>query len=129
MSEPRVITMDEVAAVYIKTRNDISNLTKKIEDLKALQKRREEWMLNYLAKAKLQNAKTEHGTVYQLKKESVTVSDWDTFYAWVKANHREDMISHAAAKTVVVDYMGKDRETPAPPGLSYVVVRTVGVKK
>lgn len=125
----RKITIDEVTAAYIKTRDEIASINKQIDELKDLQKRREEWMQMYLEANKLKNVKTEAGTVYTLRKESITVGDWDTFYAWVKEHKHEDFLAHSAAKTSILEYMGKDRSEPIPPGLNYTVVRAVGVRK
>lgn len=127
MSE-KVITLDMVTEAYVKTRDRISELNKEIDRLKEFQGKREEWMNVYLTTNKLQNAKTEHGTVYTLKKESVTVGDWDQFFKWAKDTNHEDFISKAAAKKAVLEYMGEDRAVSVP-GLNYVAVRTVGVKR
>lgn len=128
MSSEKTITLDMVAAAYVKTRDEIAKLNKKIDALKAYQTKREDWMSNYLTTNKLQNAKTEHGTVYTLRKESVTVSDWDAFFKWAKKTKHEDLIAHSAAKKAVLEYMGEDRSVSVP-GLSYVAMRSVGVKR
>lgn len=128
MSEKTEITLDMVTDAYIKTRDQIAALNKEIDRLKEFQSKREEWMNNYLVTNKLTNAKTDHGTVYTVRKESVTVGNWDEFFKWVVDTKHEDFISKAAAKKAVLEYMGEDRATSVP-GLNYVAIRTVGVKR
>lgn len=126
-------TMDQVVEAYIKTRNMISELEDKISEMKVLQSRKEEYMLGLLAEVGGNSMQTDHGTVYTLVKESVTVADPDVFFQWVKDNDRFDCLERRAAKTAVLELMG-DREengrpNPPPAGLNYVAIRGIGVRK
>lgn len=74
------ITLDQVTAAYIVTRDEIRELKKQIEQKEELQEKRANYLLGQLQKDNLQNAKTQHGTVYIALKESVTVGDADAFF-------------------------------------------------
>ena len=160
-----VINLDTVTAKYIETRDEISKLNKQIDELKALQGKREEWMLGELNKLQLQNVKTPHGvTVYQTLKESVSVADWDSVLNHVlwegirkamihsgiwyddetpdedrhaindiineaKRFCKTEYLTKGVNKTAVLECMGDKRENTAPPGVNYVAVRTVGIRK
>jgi len=125
--------LDQVTEAYIQTRNAIKELEDKISELKVYQARKEEYMMSLLTEAGATSIKTEHGTIYTLTKESITVSDAETFFNWVKENDRFDCLERRAAKTAVLEIMG-DREdsgrpNPPPPGLSYVSIKGLGIRK
>ena len=130
MNKPNI---DQVTSAYIKTRNAIKELEDKISELKVFQARKEEYMLGLLAEAGATSMKSEHGTVYTLIKESVTVADAETFFTWVKENDRFDCLERRAAKTAVLEIMGEredsGRPNPPPPGLSFTAIKSVGIRK
>ena len=91
------ITIDQVTEAYVKTRAEIS-------ELKELQNKRETYLLGQLQKLNLLNTKTEHGTVYQTVKESVTVADWDAVTDFVTAPAADAVISVVyGAEAIVAD--------------------------
>jgi hypothetical protein len=123
------ITLDRVVEAYTNSREDIRALEDKISEIKAVQAKREEWMLSQLEKDGLQNAKTQHGTVYKTLKESVTVGDADAFFEWVRENDKFEFLNKAANKTAVLELMGEKRSETPPPGVNYSATRAVGVRK
>ena len=127
------ITTDKVIENYIERRNSIKELEDRISELKALQQKCEQWLLTKLDEDGETSKKTAHGTVYVKVSESVTVADQDMFLNWVKENDAWECIEKRAAKTAILQIMG-DREeggrpNPTPPGLNYVAVRNVGIRK
>lgn len=120
----------KVSDAYIATRNEISELNKKIDELKELQEKREGFLLGELTKLGLQNLKTPAGvTVYKTKTESVTMGDWDSALAWVKENDAWEFLTRGFAKKAVLEHMGENRETAPPPGCNYVAKLSVGIRK
>ncbi len=123
------IDLDSVSTAYISTREELALLKKKEEELKSIQAKREEWMLQELQKHKLKSVRTNAGTIFQTLKESVTVGDWDTFKKWVKENDKFEYLNRAVSKTEVLTLMGEERDSQAPPGINYTAKRTVGIRK
>jgi hypothetical protein len=123
------LTLDTVATAYIASRDRISALNAEIDVIKATQAKREGWFQLELTKQGLQSAKTSVGTIYQALKESVTVSDWDTFLTWVKKEDAFEYLNHAAGKVSCLEKMGEKRDQPPPPGISYTATRTCQIRK
>ena len=127
------VTTDMVVASYVETRNKIKDLEAQISELKAFQAKKEEWLLTKLDADNETGIKTKHGTVFTTVFESVTVAESEAFFNWVKENDRFDCLEKRAAKAEILHIMG-DREdagrpNPPPPGLNYVAIRKVGIRK
>jgi hypothetical protein len=130
MPDPsKQFTLDIVATAYIASRDKISELNSEIDKIKATQAKREAWFQAELTKQGLQSAKTSVGTIYQALKESVTVSDWETFLTWVKENDSFEYLNHAVGKVAALEKMGEKRDQPPPPGISYTATRTCQIRK
>jgi hypothetical protein len=153
------VTMDKVVESYINTRQEIASIEKEMEaritPLKEVQDRREQYMMGQLNEIGAQNVKTSHGTVYQARKESVRVSEWDIFIQWAilipatmcieamiaaKKDSSEiarelphwiksEFFNKAVNKTAVLEAMGADRTEQPPPGVDYTAIRTVQIRK
>jgi hypothetical protein len=127
------ITIDQVVGKYVETRAEIKRLETELEEtlkpLKILQEKRESWLLQQLGELGLKNAKTEYGTVYKARKESVTMAEWDAFVDWVKVNDKFEFLNKAVNKTAVLEMMGEERDQPIPPGVNYVSIQTVNIRK
>lgn len=126
-------TVDQVVAKYIETRAEIKQLedelAEKLRGLKEYQDKREQWLLGELNKIGAKNVKTPHGTVYQTTKESVTMGDWDSFFNFVQETQQFNLLTHAVNKTAALEIMGEERQNALPPGVNYVAIRTVNVRK
>ena len=127
------ITTDKVLEAYIQTRTKIKELEDQIAELKALQTKKEEWLLSKLDEEGETSKKTPHGTVYVKFSESVTVADKDVFFNWVKDNEAWNFMEVRSAKAEVLNAVG-DREdngrpNQPPPGINYAAIRNVGVRK
>ena len=153
------VTIDKVVEAYVNTRQEIACLEKemeaKIAPLKEVQEKREQYMLGQLNDLGAQNVKTTYGTVYQAKKESVRVSEWDIFFQWAvivpvtmcieamiaaKKDSSEiskelphwiksEFFNKAVNKTAVLEGMGTGRTEQPPPGIDYTAIRTVQIRK
>lgn len=127
------ITTDTIIESYITTRNEIKALEDQISELKAYQSKKEEYLLSKMLADNTTGIKSKHGTVYVKTTESIRVSEPDTFFQWVKDNEAWECIEKRAAKTAILQLMGEQendsRPNPPPPGLDYVSMKSVGVRK
>lgn len=127
------IPFETIVQAYIKTRDEIKEKEaahkEELKVLNELQQKREDYLYLQLAEQKLKNVKTEFGTIYKTRKESVTVKDWGAFISWVKENDRYEFLNAAANKTMVLDAMGAERDQAPPPGVGYNATATVNIRK
>ena len=123
------INMDVVLEAYVASREEIRKLTAQIDEIKAVQSKREDYLLTELQKLGAQNLRTVHGTVYITTKESVTVADWSAVLDYVRANEAWEFLTKGVSKSAVLEYLGEEKENPPPPGVSYVATRTVGIRR
>ena len=128
-----VINVDTVIDAYVKTRNDIKALEEKISELKGFQAKKEEYFIQKMTDNGVDSFKSKHGTVYTSIAESVTVADQEIFFNWVRDNEAWSFMEKRASKSEILNYMGdkedSGRPNPPPPGLSYIAIRKVGVRK
>lgn len=149
--------IDLVASIYVARRSEISGLEKAQKEIKARQEDFESWFAKRLKDVGTEAFRTESGTVYTYRGESVTVGEWDTFVEQtlllpaaeklapllpdcdVVALLREAIpfyfLNKAVSKTVCLEQMGeydeksKSRPNPPPMGVNYVSTVKVGVRK
>lgn len=125
------VTADLVIAKYVETRDLIEARKKAFEaeiaDLKALQEKREQWLMTQLQQTGADGIKTAHGTAFIATKDSATVADWDAFYEWVLVNDRPDFLERRVNKTAVKTFLD-DGQTP-PPGVNYTTFQQVQVRR
>ena len=126
-------TVDQVVAKYVETREELkrrqAELDEQLKPLKEFQAKREQWLMGELNKMGAKNVSTPHGTVYQTTTESVTMADWDSFFNYVQETKQFNLLTHAVSKTAALEIMGEERQNALPPGINYVAIRTVNVRK
>ena len=130
----KAVTADAVIAAYIKTRDAIEAEKKiydeKVEKLKAVQAKREQWLTSELDKLKLTSfKKTGVGIAFFKTRTSATMADATEFVKWVREDWegRNHFLEKRVSKTAV-DEAVKDGETP-PPGTNYSSTRVVQINK
>jgi len=128
------VTADVVIAAYIKTRDAIEAEKKifdeKVEKLKAVQLKREQWLTSKLDELKLTNFKANGvGIAFFKNRTSATIADATQFVTWVKEDWegRNHFLEKRVSKTAV-DESVKDGNTP-PPGTSYSTTRVVQINR
>jgi hypothetical protein len=96
MSTQPTVTIDQVVEAYVKTRDEMAELRKEFETeewkMEELQDRRAGWLLQQMDAIGVQNMKSGHGTVYKMRKESVTMGDWDSFFTYVNATQQYNLL-------------------------------------
>ena len=126
-------TVDEVVAKYVETRDLIAEKTKALEaelaPLKDFQKKREAWLLGKLDASGVESMRTAHGTCFVDWKDSVSVADAETFMNWVHEawEDRRTFLTNAANKTAVKQRLSENE--PPPPGVNYVKIKDVKVRR
>lgn len=124
------ITIETVFKAYNLLEDEISALEAQIKEKKVVQEKRKDFMLAQLQKQGAQNIAFKGlGTIYQLNSESVSVADWDAALNWVKENEAWEFLNHAINKKAVVEYLGEDKTNLPPPGVNYVVIKKLGVRR
>lgn len=131
--ESKAVSVDAVIKAYVKTRDEMVLLKKEFEDKEAvlneLQERRANWLLQQMDVVGVNCMKSVHGTAYQMRNESVTMGDWDSFFAYVENTKQYNLLQHGVNKTAALEIMGESRENNPPPGVNYVAIRSVGVMR
>lgn len=128
------VTVDMVIAAFLETREEIEAIEKeaqaKVAGLKELQERRRMWLDGKMRESGVTNMSIKDvGTCFYQTKESVTMGDWDVFFGFVKENEAWELLNHAVNKTAALEVMGSQRQLPPPPGVNYVAVREVHVRR
>ena len=128
---PQKITVDMVIEKYVATRDLIAEKTKalnaELADLKALQEKREAWLMSEMNRVGASSMKTPHGTSYIKTMDSVSVADWETFFGWVQANAEFEFLTHAVSKTAVKQRL-EDGQAP-PPGGNFTTFKGIKVRR
>lgn len=133
MSGAKVVTPDMVIDAFVRTRDTIEKIKKeaeeKVSQLQDLQSKREAWLLAEMDKLHLTSLPSEFGTAYHLRKESVTMGDWDAFWNYVCETEQYNLLQHVVSKPAALEIMGAERQNPPPPGVNYVAIRRIGVRR
>ena len=127
------VPIELIVKKYVETRNEIAAIEaeakEKVDELKKYQEAREQHLFKVLSELGCKNIKTDFGTVYTARKESVTVADKEVFINWVKETDGFSYMDIRANKTSVLEAMGEERENNPPPGVNYVSIATVQIRK
>ena len=121
--------------------NDVVSAYRKLRDLRAKNKKEfeladqvhadkmqllEAYMLEQTALLGVDSFKTEDGTAYKYHATSVTTSDWDTTFNFIRTNELWNMIEHRVSKKAVEEY--KEVNEVYPPGLNIVTIAKMGFR-
>lgn len=152
------VTVDAVVSAYVSTRDEIARLQSELDDklkpLQKLQEVRETYLMTQLNDIGAKNINTPHGTVYQVRKESIKVSEWESFLRWaiinpilggirelnagidvgkvsdmMKSVIKSEFFNRAVNKTSVLEMMGNERKDPPPPGVDYTAIRAIQIRR
>lgn len=126
------IPLDRMAAVYVKIRAKIAEITKtydtEVANLKAQQDEIAGVMKDTLRALNVKSVNTAGGTVILVEKTRYFPSDWTEFKAFVKENDLIDLIEKRIAQGNMAKYLEEHPEK-YPPGLQSETELTVSVRK
>lgn len=130
-SAPAPYTIDRVQQIYLEAKDTAEALAKKhAVEMEPLTKRMEvckAWMLDYLTRQGLENAKTEHGLCYKSQIMSATVDPeggWDALLRYVLEKGMARVLDELEKGTPQEEGMNLFMQEPALALLNHAVNKT-----
>lgn len=123
--------LDEIIAKYIQLRDKKAQMKAEYEasvaPIQQALDKAEAAMLAIMQQQGVESFRTEAGTVYQSKRTSATVADWDSAFGFIQAEGLWNMLEKRVNKTAVDEYVAQHQDLP--PGINYRSEITVGVRR
>lgn len=122
--------MNEMIGRFVHLRDKKAEVTAKAKELV---RKLEEQMADIEAEVLknmgdgIESIRTEAGTVYKSTKRSTTVSGWDNFLPWIQQTENWHMLTRAANKTAVLEYLDEHEELP--PGINLYSELTININR
>lgn len=120
MAKPDITT---IIKAFIKIRDEIAARKKQYEavvkDLKEKQQRLSTILQQQLTDLNVESLKTSEGTVFEAKKSSVKVIDWDATIEHIKETGSFHLLNHAVNKTAVTEFVAENGAPPPGTRLEY----------
>lgn len=117
--EEYVALRDKKSEVAAKAKEVAARIERKLEELQRL-------ILEEMEDG-VESIRTEAGTVYKATRRSTTVAGWDNFLPWVQQTDNWHMLTKAANKTAVLEYLDEYEELP--PGINLYSELTLNVNR
>lgn len=125
------VTVDKVIQAFVKLREQRSSLkaayTEEDELLKAKMDKLDAWLMTQMQNTGATQLGSEHGTAYQQTVYKGNCSDWPTFWKWISANGRFDMMEKRVSIKSIQEYFQESGEMP--PGINVSPELKVIVRK
>lgn len=126
------VPIDKLAAIYIKIRTKISELTKKYDtEVEVLKEQQEQikFALNDKMKALgVESMRTSAGTVSRSVKTRFNTQDWDSFKAFLVEHDVLDLLEKRIAQGNMAKFL-EDNPGLVPPGLNSTTEYDISVRK
>lgn len=124
--------MDDVLAVYIKTRDEKNALVERqkmeVEAFNVALAKIEKWIFARLSDSGAESIRAKTGTAFFRNVTSAKIEDRSAFFEWVfEDKDRQDLLEARCSKLAVESYLESTGELP--PGVSRRVERLVSVKR
>lgn len=100
---------------------------KELEIISDAMDRLEGHLMKFMNESGTTSLKCRGGTAYITTKKSATVNDWPAFLAHVQNTGEWDLLNRSCSKTAVVERV--DSAEGVPPGLNYVEINQVNIRK
>jgi hypothetical protein len=124
-------TVDQVVAIYQKTKSDIDVLSAKhaaeMDPLNARMNVCKSWLLDYLNRQGLENARTEHGLVYRSQVMSATVDPeggWEKLFGFILVPLLERVLDAAERNATEEEIIAAAMQAPTLALLNHAVNKT-----
>lgn len=122
---------DKLVAAYVMLRDQKKEMMDRhkaeLEPINTKMALVENAMLDALNGQQAESVRTEHGTMYKLKRTSTKVVDWDVALAYILDNDLEHMLERRVSKSAVEEFLAANGELP--PGVAMTTDITVGVRR
>lgn len=126
------ITMETLAATYLRIKNRIDVLERECKDATDVLKRQQDAiameMRERLKREGATSSKTPAGTVIMTPKTRYFAQDWDRLHAFIKDNDAIDLLERRIAQGNLVEFLKANPDNP-PPGISSVSEYAIVVRK
>lgn len=114
--------LEDLVSQYVELRDKKSQVTAKAKELvgklDAKLDSLEGEILQQLNANGLESARTKAGTAYKKISRFTNVAQWNDFFPWVQETGNWHMLTKAANKTAVLEYLDESEELP--PGINLV---------
>lgn len=125
------MTVDDVVALYVRLRDEKSEIKRKAEEataaLDAKLDKLEAWVKIKADEQGVTSFKTKHGTAFLTTVDYASVEDWGAMVSFVKENDAFDMFEKRVSKTAVRGYIEANKAVPS--GVTYGTRIEVNVRK
>jgi hypothetical protein len=126
------VPIDKLAAIYIKIRTKISELTKKydteVEVLKEQQEQIKFALNDKMKELGVESMRTSAGTVSRSVKTRFNTQDWDSFKAFLVEHDVLDLLEKRIAQGNMAKFL-EDNPGLVPPGLNSTTEYDISVRK
>jgi hypothetical protein len=142
MNAPTSINIDKRVEQYIALRDKIKSIKERHkEELSPYNETLEKLnsvLLGHLNTVGVDNAGTQHGTVYRTRKKSASIQDMTAFWSFCVTQGNFDLVDKRANVTAVEAYINEQVEAAKadpsivpgpPPGVNFTVLEEVGVQR
>jgi hypothetical protein len=128
---------DMLTAKYVELRDRKAAIKKAAEieeaKLQVLLDGIENKLKEIMTETGVKSMKTDHGTAYLTYRESATVADWDVLLNHIKEKGAWELLERRVSKAAVKEVMAEDRNgeytEPPPPGVNFVRIEGVNVRR
>lgn len=114
-----VALRDKKSEVTAKAKDVVSGLERKMSDI-------ESRILELMGDG-IESIRTRNGTAYKSLKRQTSVAGWDDFLPWIKETDNWHMLTRAANKAAVIEYLEEEGELP--PGINLYSQVAINVRK
>ena len=111
---------DKKAEVMAKAKDLCAKLDEKMDLLEAD-------IIKMFGEVGVESARTKSGTAYLKTTRSTSVAQWDDFLPWVQTTDNWHMLTRAANKTAVLEFLDEHEELP--PGINLYSKLELGVNR
>lgn len=124
------MNIEELVSEYVALRDKKSEVTAKAKELVG---KLEDKMSNLEAEILkamgdgVESVRTKAGTAYKSTKRSTSVAGWDDFLPWVQQTDNWHMLTKAANKTAVLEFLDEHEELP--PGINLYSELTININR
>lgn len=123
--------LEDLVSQYVDLRDKKSQVTAKAKELvgklDAKLDSLEGEILQQLNANGLESARTKAGTAYKKTSRFTNVAQWNDFFPWVQETGNWHMLTKAANKTAVLEYLDESEELP--PGINLVSKIEVSINR
>lgn len=125
------MTIEEMIEEFVRLRDRKSAIDAEAKRLKEKLDERmdalEASILGEFQRVGVESARTKAGTAFVKTTRTTSVAEWDAFLPWVQETGSWHMLTRAANKTAVIEYLEESQEPP--PGINVYSKIELGINR